>query len=64
MSIRLGQALSSEHFRLYLSRALASITSFLMITARTSLAGFPARISASYLAFRTGLHLEATSAGM
>ncbi len=56
MSIRLGQALSGVHSRLSRSRALARMTSFLMIAVRASLAGFPAlsRISA----FETKIWIE------
>ena len=64
MSIRLSQALLGAQFRLSRSKAFANTTSFLMMTVRASFAGFPARTSSSYLAFRAGSRLEATNAGM
>ena len=64
LSIRVDQGRASDHFRSSRSRAFAMTTSLRMTAVMASFAGFPARISWSYFAFRSGLKRVATSAGM
>jgi hypothetical protein len=63
MSIRIGQAIVSVHFRQSRINAFAKTISFRMIAVMASFLHFPVDISCSYFAFISGLKRVATIAG-
>ena len=63
-SIRIDQGLIFSHLRLFLMRAFAVSINLRMIATMATLAGFPARLRAPYLAAKSGLNRMATIAGM
>jgi len=64
LSIRVDQGRVSDHSRPSRRRAFAMTTSLRMTAVRATFAGFPARTSCSYFAFRSVLKRVATRAGM
>jgi hypothetical protein len=63
MSIRIGQAGFSFHFRPSRSNAFAMTMSLRMTAVMASFLHFPVDINCSYLTFRSGLNRFATTAG-
>ena len=63
-SIRVAQARIWDHVRSSRRRAFARMMSFRMMATSATFGGFPAAISWSYFAVRSGLKRTAASAGM
>ena len=63
LSIRIGQAIVSVHFRPSRSNAFAMTMSLRMTAVKASFLHFPVDTSWSYLAFISGLNRVATTAG-